>query len=113
MDGVPESLGYQRPAEFGIICHKYDYVRAVTHSSILWLRVANEKYKFPGLSLNKLIFVAYVLDILEAFMRILAKFLLMQNGTLKGVPGFTDQDLVPGDLILGMFSGTWKETFAD
>lgn len=33
MDGVPENLEFGCLIEFATICHKYDYVKAVTHFS--------------------------------------------------------------------------------
>lgn len=101
MDGVPENLELDCLIEFATICHKYDCVKAVTHSSLLWLRVDTTDY-CPE-DLNKLLFAAYILDIPDVFMRVSRIILFNHPGQFLNLPGFTDEDLIPRELLLGTF----------
>lgn len=101
MDGVPENLELDCLIEFATICHKYDCVKAVTHSSLLWLRVDTADYSPEDL--NKLLFAAYILDIPDVFMRVSRIILFNHPGQFLNLPGFTDEDLIPRELLLGTF----------
>ena len=101
MDGVPENLELDCLIEFATICHKYDCVKAVTHSSLLWLRVDTTDYSPEDL--NKVLFAAYILDIPDVFMRVSRIILFNHPGQFLNLPGFTDEDLIPRELLLGMF----------
>lgn len=101
MDGVPENLELDCLIEFATICHKYDCVKAVTHSSLLWLRVDTTDYSPEDL--NKVLFAAYILDIPDVFMRVSRIILFDHPGQFLNLPGFTDEDLIPRELLLGMF----------
>lgn len=101
MDGVPENLELDCLIEFATICHKYDCVKAVTHSSFLWLRVDTADYSPEDL--NKLLFAAYILNIPDVFMRVSRIILFNHPGQFLNLPGFTDEDLIPRELLLGTF----------
>lgn len=101
MDGVPENLELDCLIEFASICHKYDCVKAVTHSSLLWLRVDTADYSSEDL--NKLLFAAYIPDIPDVFMRVSRIILFNHPGQFLNLPGFTDEDLSPRELLLGTF----------
>lgn len=101
MDGVPENLELDCLIEFATLCHKYDCVKAVTHSSLLWLRVDTADYSPEDL--NKLLFAAYILDIPHVFMRVSRIILFNHPGHFLNLPGFTHEDLIPRKLLLGMF----------
>lgn len=102
MDGVPENLELDCLIEFATICHKYDCVKAVTHSSLLWLRVDTADYSPEDL--NKVLFASYILDIPDVFMKVSRIILFNHPGQFLNLPGFTDEDLIPRELLLGMYS---------
>lgn len=99
MDNIPDTLSPKVLAKFAEMCHKYDCVRSVTHSSYIWLQCDVEAY--ASYDLNKLLFAAYTLNIFEAFAKISRKVLFVQVGPFNELPGFTDHDIVPRDDLLG------------
>lgn len=93
IDGVSENLELDCLIEFATICHKYDCVKAVTHSSLLWLRVDTTDYSPEDL--NKVLCAAHILDILDVFMRVLRIILFNRPELFLNLPCLTDQDLIP------------------
>ena len=100
MYGIPRALKPDSIAKFASMCHKYDCIGAVSHSSFRWLQsIAIESHN--AVELNKLLFAAFVLDMPEAFEKISARIVLFHKGSFLQLPGFTDRDLaLPG--LLGM-----------
>lgn len=101
MEDIPDTLKPEVLATFAEICHKYDCIRSFTHSSFRWLR--RDFGAYAPEYLNKLLFAAYTLNICDAFGKISRKILFLQVGPFKGLPGFTDHDLVDRDDLLGKF----------
>lgn len=102
MEDVPDTLEPEVLFKFAEICHKYDCIKPFTHSSFHWLQRDLGLCTFE--SLNKLLFAAYTLNICGAFGKISRAILLRQVGPFKGLPGFTDHDLVDCyDLIGKLF----------
>ena len=98
MYGAPAALAPDSFAKFASLCHKYDCIEAVSHSSFRWFQaIATNSYNAG--ELNKLLFAAFVLDMPEAFERISAKILLFHKGPFLQLPGFTDHDLAPPSLL--------------
>lgn len=98
MSGVPATLEPDSMAMFASMCHKYDCIKAVSHSSFRWLQAMAIENHNAG-DLNKLLFAAFVLDMPEAFERISAKILLFHRGPFLELPGFSNQDLAPSSLL--------------
>lgn len=98
MSGVPNALEPDSIAKFASMCHKYDCIEAVSHSSFRWFQaMAIESHNAEELS--KLLFAAFVLDMPEGFERISARILLIHTGPFLQLPGFTDHDLAPPTLL--------------
>lgn len=98
MHGVPAALAPESFAKFASLCHKYDCIEAVSHSSFRWFQAIATKSQNAG-ELNKLLFAAFVLDTPEAFERISVMILLLHKGPFPQLPGFTDHDLAPPCLL--------------
>lgn len=98
MHGAPAALAPDSFAEFASLCHKYDCIEAVSHSSFRWFQAIATKSYSAG-ELNKLLFAAFVLDMPEAFERISAKILLFHKGPFLQLPGFSNHDLAPPSLL--------------
>lgn len=98
MHGVPTALAPDSFANFASMCHKYDCIEAVSHSSFRWFQAMAIDSHNAG-ELNKLLFAAFVLDMPDAFERISAKILLSHYGPFLQLPGFTDHDLAPPGLL--------------
>lgn len=100
MYGVPKALKPDSIAKFASMCHKYDCIEAVSHSTFRWFQtMAIGSYNAEELS--KLLFAAFVLDMPHAFEKIAARILLIHKGPFLQLPGFTDHDLAP-PIMLGM-----------
>lgn len=98
MYGIPRALEPDSIAKFASMCHKYDCIGAVSHSSFRWLQaIVIESHNTE--ELNKLLFAAFVLDMPEAFEKISARILLLHKGPFLQLPGFTDHDLAPPALL--------------
>lgn len=98
MSGVPKALEAESFAKFASMCHKYDCIEAVSHSSFRWFQaLAIESHNAQ--ELNKLLFAAFVLDMPEVFEKISARILLFHEGPFLQLPGFTDHDLAPPGLL--------------
>lgn len=109
MNGVPKTLEPDSIAKFASMCHKYDCIEAVSHSSFRWFQAMAIK-DHDAQTLNKLLFAALVLDMPEAFERISKRILLIHKGQFFQLPGFTDHDLAPPSL-LGTIKKTQEEAF--
>lgn len=98
MHGVPAALAPDSFAKFASMCHKYDCIEAVSHSSFRWFQAIATETHNAG-ELNKLLFAAFVLDTPETFERISAMILLLHKGPFLQLPGFTDHVLAPPGLL--------------
>jgi hypothetical protein len=107
MDDVARSPSLTCLKSLAIVCDKYDCASVFAAWGELWLRTHIES-STGAKNLNDLLFVAYVLDLPEAFERISWEILKAQAGKFVNLPGLTDHELVHPNL-LGMQPRLWKK----
>lgn len=96
-DDTPHTPDISCLENLAFICDKYDCRGAIANSSILWLQRLIETASPEDL--NKLLLVAYTLDLQENFSVISWKILLLQAGPITHLPGLSDHPLVRHDLL--------------
>src|SRR5204862_7989783 len=100
-DEISAEPGISCLESLACICDKYSCTRAIANCCVLWLqkliRVA------PPDDLDRLLLVAYILDLPEFFSTISWEILLLQAGPFLDMHVLADHPLVRHDLL-----GRWK-----
>jgi len=97
-DKIPRKPDLACLEQLAFICDKYNCAATISHSVILWLQ-RHLELALPE-DLNKLLFVAYILDLPESFSRISWEILVRKTGAFVDLPGLTDHPLVRHDLLV-------------
>jgi hypothetical protein len=95
--GIPRNPSLACLKSLAIVCDKYDCVSVFAAWGELWLRTHIEST--GAKNLNDLLFVAYVLDLPDAFQRISWEILKAQAGTFVNLPGLAGHELVHHNLL--------------
>jgi hypothetical protein len=96
-DDIPRKPDLTCLEHLAFICDKYDCRRALTAQCALWLNIWIESR--TALDWKKLLLVAYVLNVSDAFSRISWEILQAQVGPFVSLPGLTGHELVPHNLL--------------
>jgi hypothetical protein len=97
MHDVPRNPSLTCLKSLAVLCDKYDCAGVFAAWGELWLGTHIESATAENL--NDLLFVAYVLDLPEAFKRISWEILKEQSGPFVSLPGLTDHELVHHNLL--------------
>ncbi|MCJ1472160.1 hypothetical protein MMC13_000807 [Lambiella insularis] len=108
-ESVPRQLTAHLIKAIAVISDKYNIARAVSPFCEIWFQSTCES-KNPT-NLNRLLFMAYVLDNAYAFSRISWEILKIHTGAAEELRGMTDQDLVTHD-IMRVFRKRKREVLA-
>ena len=96
---IPRNLPIDCLENLAIIGDKYDCTSALSPWSNIWLLSWVDSGSIKSGDLNKLLFVAFVLDCPKAFSRISWEILLLHVGPFLDLPGITDSSLVTRSLL--------------
>lgn len=96
-DEIPQELDISSLENLAFICDKYHCKGAITNCSILWLQKLVEAV--PRRDFNRLLLVAYILDLPESFSIISWEILKLEVGPFVHLPGLADHHLVRHDFI--------------
>ncbi len=98
-DEIPAEPDISCLENLACICDKYHCTRAIVNSCVLWLQKLIKVA--PPEGLNRLLLVAYILDLPEFFSTISWEILLLQAGPFVSLPILADHPLVRHDLLGG------------
>lgn len=94
---VPEALPLSCLENVAIICDKYDMTRSLMSWSRIWLRAGIES-SAPE-DFNKLLLIAYILDIPETFSKLSWEIIIRQAGSSVELPELVSHDLVRHNVL--------------
>lgn len=96
-DEIPAEPDISCLENLACICDKYHCTRAIINCCVLWLQKLIKAA--PPEGLNRLLLVAYILDLPEFFSTISWEILLLQPGPFVNLPILADHPLVRHDLL--------------
>ncbi len=94
---LPEELSLDALADFAVACHTYQCHQAVTDQSKIWFEKALEAG--TAFKYEKLLFVAYVLDLPEEFMEVTQILTRDVSDNLNIEPATCNANLLPMTLL--------------
>jgi hypothetical protein len=95
--GIPDNVSYDKLADFAVVCDKYQCTEAVRY----WTKVqVNHLMATPNhFSFEKLIFVAYILDLPHLFQQVCLRLIRERVGTFRYHIATHGTDIIPLQIL--------------